>query len=239
MTRSRSSCWAREPLLPSLLERIRARLPKAAIFSYYGQTEAPYSCWARQDDGSVALGIIGPGPHVGCGPGGRRIRRAHRRRVGEIQLTGPHLMCGLRRPARQDGPVTARWLVHRGRPWCDRRRRRLDRARATRGRDPQGRPVDASQRHRGRSHGSSMVLRKPARSGFPRERTNNASSSPSFPGRGTRSRPPTSKRNWNRFPPPAAPTLWSWWRSYHTQMMPPVVGANCCDGKSARDGASN
>jgi acyl-CoA synthetase (AMP-forming)/AMP-acid ligase II len=81
-----------EPLLPSLLERIRARLPKAMLYSYYGQTEAPYSCWARQDDGSVPLTASGRARTSGAvrvvDPAGQRVTNE----VGEIQLTGPHLM---------------------------------------------------------------------------------------------------------------------------------------------------
>src|SRR5205823_6504748 len=83
-----------EPLLPSLLQRIRARMPHAAIYSYYGQTEAPYSCWARQDDGSMPLSASGRARTSGAV---RVVDAADQRivgEVGEIQLTGPHLMSG-------------------------------------------------------------------------------------------------------------------------------------------------
>ncbi|MET7393985.1 class I adenylate-forming enzyme family protein [Dactylosporangium sp. NPDC005572] len=83
-----------EPLPRPLLERIRTRLPNALIYSYYGQTEAPYSCWARQDDGSVPLSSSGRARTLGAA----RVVDAEGRRlvgeVGEIQLSGPHVMAG-------------------------------------------------------------------------------------------------------------------------------------------------
>ncbi|MCO5987677.1 acyl--CoA ligase [Actinoallomurus spadix] len=83
-----------EPLLPSLREKIMKRLPGAAIFSYYGQTEAPYTCIGRQDDGSQDITSVGRARTSTAvrvtGPDGERLVD----RVGEINLTGPNLMQG-------------------------------------------------------------------------------------------------------------------------------------------------
>ncbi|HEX2316021.1 MAG TPA: class I adenylate-forming enzyme family protein [Thermomonospora sp.] len=83
-----------EPLLPALRERIMKRLPGAAIYSYYGQTEAPYTCFGRQDDGSQDIASVGRA-RTSCavrvtGPDGARLVGE----VGEINLTGPHRMLG-------------------------------------------------------------------------------------------------------------------------------------------------
>jgi acyl-CoA synthetase (AMP-forming)/AMP-acid ligase II len=83
-----------EPLLPSLRERIIKRLPGAAIYSYYGQTEAPYTCFGRQDDGSQDISSVGRA-RMACAaritdPSGSPVIDE----VGEINLTGPNLMAG-------------------------------------------------------------------------------------------------------------------------------------------------
>ncbi|GLW62688.1 fatty-acid CoA ligase [Actinomadura rubrobrunea] len=83
-----------EPLLPSLRERIMKRLPGAAIYSYYGQTEAPYTCVGRQDDGSQDIASVGRA-RTSCAvritdPRGNRVVGE----VGEINLSGPNLMAG-------------------------------------------------------------------------------------------------------------------------------------------------
>ncbi|WP_019634073.1 class I adenylate-forming enzyme family protein [Actinomadura atramentaria] len=83
-----------EPLLPGLRERIMKRLPGAAIYSYYGQTEAPYTCIGRQDDGSQDIASVGRA-RMSCavrvtGPDGTRLTGE----VGEINLTGPNVMAG-------------------------------------------------------------------------------------------------------------------------------------------------
>ncbi|GAA4145390.1 class I adenylate-forming enzyme family protein [Actinomadura keratinilytica] len=83
-----------EPLLPGLRERIMRRLPDAAIYSYYGQTEAPYTCIGRQDDGSQDISSVGRA-RMSCAvrvtdPSGRRVVGE----VGEINLSGPNLMAG-------------------------------------------------------------------------------------------------------------------------------------------------
>jgi fatty-acyl-CoA synthase len=83
-----------EPLLPSLRERIMKRLPGAAIYSYYGQTEAPYTCFGRQDDGSQDISSVGRA-RMACAvritdPNGARVTDE----VGEINLTGPNVMSG-------------------------------------------------------------------------------------------------------------------------------------------------
>jgi acyl-CoA synthetase (AMP-forming)/AMP-acid ligase II len=83
-----------EPLLPSLRERIMKRFPGAAIYSYYGQTEAPYTCFGRQDDGSQDISSVGRA-RMSCAvritdPNGGRVVDE----VGEINLTGPNVMAG-------------------------------------------------------------------------------------------------------------------------------------------------
>ncbi|MFC4013543.1 class I adenylate-forming enzyme family protein [Nonomuraea purpurea] len=83
-----------EPLTATMLDRIKARLPQAGVYSYYGQTEAPYTCMGRVDDGSIPLGSSGrarTGNAVRVtGPSGRPVTDE----VGEINLTGPHRMAG-------------------------------------------------------------------------------------------------------------------------------------------------
>jgi acyl-CoA synthetase (AMP-forming)/AMP-acid ligase II len=83
-----------EPLLPSLREKIMQRLPGAGIFSYYGQTEAPYTCLGRQDDGSQDISSVGRARTSTAvrvtNPRGERVVGE----VGEINLTGPNLMQG-------------------------------------------------------------------------------------------------------------------------------------------------
>lgn len=83
-----------EALLPAVRERITTRMPGAAIYSYYGQTEAPYTCFGRQDDGSQDISASGRA-RMSCavrvtGPGGERLVGE----VGEINLTGPNVMAG-------------------------------------------------------------------------------------------------------------------------------------------------
>ncbi|MFC4584500.1 class I adenylate-forming enzyme family protein [Sphaerisporangium corydalis] len=83
-----------EPLSATLLARVKERLPDAGVYSYYGQTEAPYTCFGRVDDGSTPLGSSGRA-RTGCavritGPDGARVVG----RTGEINLAGPHRMAG-------------------------------------------------------------------------------------------------------------------------------------------------
>jgi acyl-CoA synthetase (AMP-forming)/AMP-acid ligase II len=83
-----------EPLTATLLDRMRERLPEAGVYSYFGQTEAPYTCFGRVDDGSTPLGSSGRA-RTGCavritGPAGERLVG----QVGEINLAGPHRMAG-------------------------------------------------------------------------------------------------------------------------------------------------
>ncbi|MEV0620328.1 class I adenylate-forming enzyme family protein [Nonomuraea sp. NPDC050404] len=83
-----------EPLTATMLDRIKARLPGAGVYSYYGQTEAPYTCMGRVDDGSIPLGSSGrarTGNAVRItGPQGDAVIDE----VGEINLAGPHRMAG-------------------------------------------------------------------------------------------------------------------------------------------------
>ncbi|GAA5054561.1 fatty-acyl-CoA synthase/long-chain acyl-CoA synthetase [Thermocatellispora tengchongensis] len=83
-----------EPLPGALLARMKERLPDAGVYCYYGQTEAPYTCFGRVDDGSTPLGSSGVA-RTSCAvritdPAGRRVVG----RAGEINLAGPHRMAG-------------------------------------------------------------------------------------------------------------------------------------------------
>ncbi|PRX69007.1 acyl-CoA synthetase (AMP-forming)/AMP-acid ligase II [Nonomuraea fuscirosea] len=83
-----------EPLTATMLDRIKDRLPGAGVYSYYGQTEAPYTCMGRVDDGSTPLGSSGRART------GNAVRVTDHRgnrvidEVGEINLAGPHRMAG-------------------------------------------------------------------------------------------------------------------------------------------------
>ncbi|NUR83959.1 MAG: acyl--CoA ligase, partial [Nonomuraea sp.] len=83
-----------EPLTATMLARIKERLPDAGVYSYYGQTEAPYTCMGRVDDGSTPLGSsgrarTGNAVRITDPDGGRVVDE-----VGEINLAGPHRMAG-------------------------------------------------------------------------------------------------------------------------------------------------
>ncbi|GAA4048450.1 class I adenylate-forming enzyme family protein [Nonomuraea soli] len=83
-----------EPLTATMLSRIKERLPEAGVYSYYGQTEAPYTCMGRVDDGSTPLGSsgrarMGNAVRITDPSGGRVVGR-----TGEINLAGPHRMAG-------------------------------------------------------------------------------------------------------------------------------------------------
>lgn len=83
-----------EPLLPSLRQRILDRLPGVALCSYYGQTEAPYTVVGYQHNNSQDVRASGRA-RTGCAV---RVVDAEGRRlvgeVGDVWLTGPHLMRG-------------------------------------------------------------------------------------------------------------------------------------------------
>ena len=87
-------CLGGEPVLPSLLEKIKQRLPQAGVYSYYGQTEAPYTCFGRLDDGTQDLRSSGRARTTAAvritDPAGNRVIG----QAGEINLTGPQVMKG-------------------------------------------------------------------------------------------------------------------------------------------------
>ena len=101
-----------EPLLPALRDRIKARFPEAEIYSYYGQTEAPYTVFGRQDDGSQPITASGRA-RLGCavkvtGPDGSRLIGE----VGEINLSGPNVMAGYDKlPAKTAEALRDGWFV--------------------------------------------------------------------------------------------------------------------------------
>lgn len=81
-----------EPLPANLLSKIKERIPNAALYAFYGQTEAPYTCFGRLDDGSQAANVAGlarPGcaARVLDGDGNRVVGS-----VGELAVTGAHCM---------------------------------------------------------------------------------------------------------------------------------------------------
>lgn len=81
-----------EPLLSSLLDKIKTRVPQTGLYSFYGQTEAPYTCLGRLDDGSQSLESSGRA-RTGCAV---RVVDAHGNRlideVGELLHNGPQRM---------------------------------------------------------------------------------------------------------------------------------------------------
>ncbi|WP_433253733.1 AMP-binding protein [Streptosporangium sp. CA-135522] len=101
-----------EPLPAALLARMRERLPDAGVYCYYGQTEAPYTCFGRVDDGSTPLGSSGRA-RIGnavriTGPSGGRVVGE----IGEINLAGPHRMAGYDRlPGRTAEVLHGEWYV--------------------------------------------------------------------------------------------------------------------------------
>jgi len=101
-----------EPLTPTMLERIKRRLPGAGVYAYYGQTEAPYTCMGRVDDGSTPLGSSGrarTGNAVRVtDPAGEPVVGA----AGEINLAGPHRMAGYDgRPDQSAEVLRGEWYV--------------------------------------------------------------------------------------------------------------------------------
>ncbi|MBB2912334.1 acyl-CoA synthetase (AMP-forming)/AMP-acid ligase II [Streptosporangium becharense] len=101
-----------EPLPTTLLARMKERLPDAGVYSYYGQTEAPYTCFGRVDDGSTPPGSSGrarTGNAVRVtGPSGERVVGE----VGEINLAGPHRMAGYDGlPGRTAEVLRGEWYV--------------------------------------------------------------------------------------------------------------------------------
>jgi acyl-CoA synthetase (AMP-forming)/AMP-acid ligase II len=101
-----------EPLLPALRERILDRVPGAGIYSYYGQTEAPYTCFGRQHDGSQDISSVGRA-RMSCavrvtGPDGERVVGE----VGEVNLTGPNVMAGYdKQPGKTADVLRDGWYV--------------------------------------------------------------------------------------------------------------------------------
>lgn len=83
-----------EPLAASLLDKIKQRIPGAAIYAFYGQTEAPYTCFGRLDDGSQATNAVGRARPTCAAqvqdPNGQPVIGE----AGELAVTGPHVMQG-------------------------------------------------------------------------------------------------------------------------------------------------
>jgi acyl-CoA synthetase (AMP-forming)/AMP-acid ligase II len=81
-----------EPLLPSLITRIRERIPGCTLWAYYGVSEAPFTCFGRADDGSQPLDASGRARTSAVvqvvDSGGERLTD----RIGEIRIAGPHVM---------------------------------------------------------------------------------------------------------------------------------------------------
>lgn len=81
-----------EPLATNLLKKIKQRIPQAALYGFYGQTEAPYTCFGRLDDGSQAANVAGLA-RPSCAaqvlaPNGEAIIGE----AGELAVTGPHCL---------------------------------------------------------------------------------------------------------------------------------------------------
>jgi|GEM_PF-3040929 len=81
-----------EPLGDNLLRAMMERAPGAGVYSFYGQTEAPYTCIGRLDDGSQTAAVAGLARPTCAAqvlsPDGRRVTAE----PGELAVTGPHLM---------------------------------------------------------------------------------------------------------------------------------------------------
>jgi len=83
-----------EPLATNLLNKIKERIPDAALYAFYGQTEAPYTCFGRLDDGSQAANVAGLA-RPGCAAqvldgNGNSVTED----IGELAVTGAHCMQG-------------------------------------------------------------------------------------------------------------------------------------------------
>ena len=100
-----------EPLAENLLKKIQQRLPGAGVYSFYGQTEAPYTCIGRLDDGSQASnssGIARPSCAAQVlDPAGKPVQEV----PGELAVTGPHLMTAYyRQPEKTDEALRDGWF---------------------------------------------------------------------------------------------------------------------------------
>ncbi|HEY6761249.1 MAG TPA: class I adenylate-forming enzyme family protein [Baekduia sp.] len=83
-----------EPILPSVMERIVKRLPDCTMWSYFGTTEAPFSCFGRADTGEQPLNACG---RARATVAVEVVNASDARLVdetGEIRIAGPHLMSG-------------------------------------------------------------------------------------------------------------------------------------------------
>jgi fatty-acyl-CoA synthase len=79
-----------EPLSGTLLGRLRERLPQVSLYTFFGQTESPYTCVGRIEDEATAQTVGRARVSVAVktiDAAGNRVTGV----PGEIALTGPHL----------------------------------------------------------------------------------------------------------------------------------------------------
>lgn len=99
-----------EPVTRSALELTRERLPHASVFSFYGQSEAPFSfiTEARAENAGAGYTVqTGYGAKVIDGEGRSVIGE-----VGEICINGPHVMAGYdAEPGKTDAVLRDGWYV--------------------------------------------------------------------------------------------------------------------------------
>ena len=79
-----------EPLSGALLGKLRERLPQVSLYTFFGQTESPYTCVGRIEDEATAQTVGRARVSIAIktiDAAGNRVTGV----PGEIALTGPHL----------------------------------------------------------------------------------------------------------------------------------------------------